>query len=155
MKKVIKNRYPDINLTIFYMDIQTFEREFDRTLDRAQNDINFIRAMPSEIHSDEDGFPRVVYHGGDETRRVTPFDLVVLSVGIAPRDPDLPGSFPALWKNRDGFIGSDDNDVDAGHPGIFVAGAAQGPKSISACVSHAILAASQIKRYLDRAMRGE
>jgi len=155
LARLIKNRYPDINLTIFYMDIQTFEREFDRTLDRAQNDINFIRAMPSEIHSDEDGFPRVVYHGGDETREVTPFDLVVLSVGIAPRDPDLPGSFPALWRNRDGFIGSDDNDVDAGHPGIFVAGAAQGPKSISACVSHAILAASQIKRYLDRAKRGE
>ncbi|MCL5126158.1 MAG: FAD-dependent oxidoreductase [Deltaproteobacteria bacterium] len=155
LARLLKNRYPEIRLSIFYMDIQTFEREFDKTLDQAQNEITFIRAIPSEIRASENNRPEVIYNGDDDLKQITPFDLVILSVGIAPRDPDLPKSFPVLWQNRDGFIGADENDVTAGHPGVFVAGAAQGPKSIADCISQSILAASRIKEYLDRAKMGE
>ncbi len=117
--------------------------------------MTLVRAMPAEIRSGEDGRPEVIYHGNDDTKQTTAFDLVILSIGIGPRDPDLPRSFPVLWNNRDGFIGSDDIDVSGGHPGIFVAGANQGPKSITDCVSQSILAASQIKKYLDRIKMGE
>lgn len=152
---LLRYKYPQAKSTIFYMDIQTFEREFDKTLDQLQNEMTFIRAMPAEIRLGEDGRPEVIYHGNDDTKQMTAFDLVILSIGMGPRDPDLPRSFPTLWNNRDGFIGSDDIDVSGGHPGIFVAGASQGPKSITDCVSHSILAASQIKKYLDRAKMGE
>lgn len=155
LARLIKSRHTETRITIFYMDIQTFEREFDKTLDQTKKDMMFVRSMPSEIRSGEDGRPEIIYHGNDDTKQIVPFDLVILSIGISPRDPDLPGSFPALWKNRDGFIGSEGNDVAAGHPGIFVAGAAKGPKSITGCISQSILAASQIKKYLDRIKRGE
>ncbi len=155
LARLLKNKYPQVEPTIFYMDIQTFEREFDKSFGRAQNEMTFVRAMPAEIRSGEDGRPEVTYHGNDDTKQRAAFDLVILSIGIGPRDPDLPRSFPTLWNNRDGFIGSDDIDVSGGHPGIFVAGANQGPKSITDCVSQSILAASQIKKYLDRVKMGE
>lgn len=155
LARLMKSLRPEIQITIFYMDIQTFEREFDKTLDQTKNDMTFVRSMPSEIRSGPDGRPEIVYHGNDDTKQIIPFDLVILSIGISPKDPDLPGSFPVLRKDRDGFIGSEGNDVVAGHPGIFVAGAAKGPKSISGCISQSILAASQIKKFLDRINRGE
>ncbi len=155
LARLLKSRYPDLEITIFYMDIQTFERHFDETMRQAAKDMTFIRSMPSEIRTGENGKPEIVYQGNDDVKQSIPYDMIVLSIGIRPGRPDLPRNFPAMWKNREGFIGSDDQDVAAGHPGIFVAGTAQGPKSITNCVSQAIFAASRIKRYLDRTKKGE
>lgn len=155
LARLLKNKYPNLEITIFYMDIQTFEREFEKTMDYAQNEITFIRAMPAEIRVGPDGRPEVIYNGSEDIKQTAPFDLVALSIGISPQDPNLPRGFPSPWKSRDGFVGSDENDVSAGHPGVFVAGTAQGPKSITDCISQSILAASQIKKYLDRVKMGE
>ncbi|MGC8657515.1 MAG: hypothetical protein ACP5U1_00405, partial [Desulfomonilaceae bacterium] len=155
LARLLKYKYPEVRPTCFYMDIQTFEREFDKTLNQAENEITFIRAIPSEIRLGDDNRPEIIYNGDDDIKQITPFDLVVLSIGIAPKDPDLPKGFPALWQNREGFVGVEGNDVTAGHPGIFVAGAAQGPKSITDCISQSILAASRIKEYLEHTRMGE
>ncbi len=156
MVRLARGKFPWIEPSMFYMDIQTFERDFDRRLAEAAQEARLVRAMPAEIRTSSDGRPELVYEGPDEQRTIEAFDLVVLSVGISPAKSVGPlGKLFRVLPNTDGFLGQGDEGVKTERPGVFVAGTVQGPRSIEETVSHAARAAAEVADYLRGIAVGE
>jgi heterodisulfide reductase subunit A2 len=44
--RLLRHLHPDIDITVFYMDIQRFGQDFDDFLARAQAELQFIKARP-------------------------------------------------------------------------------------------------------------
>ncbi|MEJ2716373.1 MAG: FAD-dependent oxidoreductase [Deltaproteobacteria bacterium] len=156
LARLLRNRFPGIEPSMFYMDIQTFDRDFERRLEEARREVRLIRSIPAEVRSSDDGRPQLIYQGMDEERMIESFDLVVLSVGISP-DPTLHALDELLHigVNRDGFLGGDEEEVRTDSSGVFIAGAVQGPKSIEQTVFHAIRTAGHVAAYVRRAEERE
>lgn len=154
LARLLKYRFPAIQPSMFYMDIQTYDRDFDRRLAEAAREVRLVRAIPGEVRLGQEGRPEVIYHGPEDRRVLESFDLVVLSVGISPHAADLFGALAGLTCNSDGFLGGDGEDVTTKEEGVFVAGTIQGPRSISETVSHAISAAGAVSSYFKKLDRG-
>jgi heterodisulfide reductase subunit A2 len=156
LARLLRSRVPAIEPSMFYMDIQSFDRDFERRLAEAVQEVRLIRAVPSEVRSSADGRPELVYHGPDETRVVEPYDLVVLSVGLSPGTSTRAlAELLALKPNADGFLGADGEGVSTASGGVFVAGTVQGPRSIEETVSHAIRTAGEVASYIGTVSIGE
>jgi heterodisulfide reductase subunit A len=144
---LVKDKIPDAEVTIFYMDVRAFGKGYEEFYDRVRREgIRYIRGNPSEIFKRGD---KLVVKAED-TLTATPLehetDMVVLSVGLMPRldrreiidilklssSPDL-FYLEAHPKLR---------PVDTATDGVFLAGACQGPKDIPDAVSQAKGAAS-------------
>lgn len=149
--RVLKNRFPEIRISIFYMDLQNVDRDFDRRLKEAEQEATLVRAIPSEIRKSASGKPEMIYHGSDDARVIETVDLVVLSIGMSP--PDLDGLLD-LTTHSDGFPGLGADKIGTNIQGVFMAGAAQGPKSIEETMSHASRAAGEAVSYLQRRTGG-
>lgn len=151
LARLLRSRYSGITAAMFYMDLQTFDRDFERRVEEAAREVRLVRAIPSEVRLSPGGRPELVYEGSGDARVTEEFDLVVLSVGIHP-DPLIAGLVDQLGLelNDDGFVGTGGEDVCTAVDGVFVAGAAQGPKSIAESVSHAVRAAGQVAAFLNR-----
>lgn len=143
MARLIKAKKPHIDITVFYMDIQSFERNFQRRLREAEAEINLCRAMPSEVRPGKEGSVEVLYHNPLGSNVWESFDLVVLSIGISPPDPTPALAFVA--KNSDGFFEMAESDA------IFVAGASSGPKSIVETIRQAAAVAEKVAFHLQGA----
>ncbi|MGQ9631350.1 MAG: FAD-dependent oxidoreductase [bacterium] len=148
----IKYESPDTEVTIFYIDIQTAGKGFDEFYRKCQSEIRFVRGKPSGIY----GLPgsrtiRIKYESTFEDKRgAEDFDLVVLSIGIAPRRDDL-ASLLGLSLNDEGFLASRGSDITGStSEGIFLAGTCQGPKSIPDSIAHAKAAAANVLAFLAR-----
>ncbi len=145
MARLMKHRFPAVQPTMFYMDIQSFERAFDKSLQEASKEVRLIRSIPAEVRKGHDGRPELIYHGPGDERIIESFDLVILSVGISPSSPDVSLD---LGLTRDGFCGTKGEDVTTLKRGVFVAGTVQGPRSIGETISHAIAAAGRAASYI-------
>jgi heterodisulfide reductase subunit A2 len=145
MARLMKTKAPELEPTMFYMDIQTFDRDFERRLGEAAKEVRLIRSIPAEVRLGDHGGPEVVYHGPDEERVTEQFGLVVLSVGISPHAPE---EFAFAGTNGDGFLGTDGESVLTETEGVFVAGTAQSPRSIVDSISHAITCAGTVAGYV-------
>jgi heterodisulfide reductase subunit A2 len=145
-------KIPSLQVTMFYMDLQNFERGLEHFVDHASEKITFVRAIPAEIRKGEDGRPQVLYHGPSDERLWQSFDLVALSVGISP--PERIPALDFLERTLDGFWGNSGMDGITDAPGIFVTGAAQGPKSIKDSIQQAVRTAWRTASYLMKPDRG-
>jgi heterodisulfide reductase subunit A2 len=150
---LLKHRFPVVEPSMFYMDIQTFDRDFEARLERAGQEVRLIRSVPSEIRSGNDGRPQIIYHGSEDKLVMESYDLVVLSIGISPEQG--PAEFLKTGINREGFLGKDGETVRTESSGVFVAGTAQGPRSISDTVSHATKTAARVASHVRRPGSGE
>jgi heterodisulfide reductase subunit A len=92
--------------------------------------------MPGEVVSGDNG-SELVYAPPEGDRRVEGFDLVVLSQGLRPPlgADGLAGMFN-LGRTPDNFLASNDP------AGVFVAGSARGPMSLSESMEHGARAAA-------------
>jgi heterodisulfide reductase subunit A len=131
-----------LDCAIFYMDMRTQGKDFDRYYDTARRaGVRFIR---SRVHSIDPA------SGGDDLnlRYVTDrggiveevFDMVVLSTGltIAPQVVDLANRL-GIRLDADHFTLTDSfHPVATSKPGIYACGAFTGPKDIP----HAVMEAS-------------
>lgn len=149
--RLLKTRAPGIRITFFYMDLQNVDRDFEKRLKEAEQEVALVRSIPAEIRTGPDGRPQIVYHGPDDKRVSETADLVVLSIGMSP--PALDGLL-GLPTQSDGFLGNDGEKVVTNIDGVFVAGTVQGPKSIEETVSHAIRAAGEAATYVWRGPAG-
>lgn len=151
---LLRSRFPDADASMFYMDIQSFERDFETRLKAAEKEARLIRSIPSEIRKGADGRPELVYQGLDDIRQFESFDLVVLSVGIAPSQSSIElGSTLGVGSNVDGFVGAGDEEATTSRRGVFVAGTAQGPRSIDETISHAIRTSGEVASSLAKLSR--
>jgi heterodisulfide reductase subunit A len=151
MANLIRHRQPETAITFFYMDIQTFGKEFPAFLEETRGRVHFIRAIPGDVQPGEDDRLLLTFQpeDGSPSRREA-FDLVVLSIGLTPArglealvEPlDLP-------LTPDGFLaGKRAPFSSSAAEGVFLAGAVSGPKSIERSVAQAHQAVEEIARYL-------
>jgi heterodisulfide reductase subunit A len=145
---IAKEHLRTVEPTMFFMDVRAYGKDFDKYCERAQKEygIAFKRARVSDIDREERGGPLTVRYE-DETGRVRsePFDMVVLSVGLEPNDDlrRLAGRL-GLRLNEHGFLWTDPwNPTFTSRPGLFVGGAAAGPKDIPETVTQASGAACE------------
>lgn len=148
----IKHKNPDLDLTIFYMDIQTIGKNFPVFYETCKNHIRFIRSIPVDVFPlENDSLNIRIFNEADGSPEMEAFDLLVLATGIMP-NPDNPklSAKLSVSLNSDGFFShADDIDKTSTQAdGVFIAGTAQGPKTIPSSMAQAGQAARQTLKYL-------
>jgi heterodisulfide reductase subunit A len=147
---------PDLQQTVFYMDMRTTRKDFEKYYDRAQGQgTRLIRAM---VHSVEpkasSGDLSLEYVTEKGELRQETFDMVVLGVGmeISPSTKELAQKV-GIDLGPHGFVeASCLTPVTTSRPGIYACGAFTGPKDIpesvregSAAVASATKALAEVK----------
>ena len=148
----MKYRDPELAVTIFYMDIQNTNKDFNEFYEKCRTDFRFIRNIPVDVYPEEGDQIRTRYVEESEGKPVDEkFDLLVLSVGIMPNTDNagLAETF-GIQRDTDGFFSGGDpaRRVQTTAPGVFVAGTAEGPKTIAASMAHAGQAAGEVIQFL-------
>jgi len=153
MKEAIiaKEHVDTVEPAIFFMDLRAYGKDFDRFYDRAKDTgVRFIRARVGKIREiEESGNLELLYVTESGENIVEEFDLVVLSVGLTPREDmkDLSDKL-GIRLNKYGFVEhSEDSPVETTRPGVFVCGPAVSPKDIPETViqaSGAVAGAAEI-----------
>ncbi|SPD75313.1 HdlA1: heterodisulfide reductase-like protein, iron-sulfur subunit [uncultured Desulfobacterium sp.] len=136
----------DVDAAIFYMDMRTFGKDFDRYRNRAEdeNHVRFIRARVHTIDPvmGDDLKIRYVTESGEIVDEL--FDLIVLSIGLSPVEGVVElANRLGIELNHHGFINTKDlAPVKTSREGIYVCGASQAPKDIPQSVMEASAAAA-------------
>jgi heterodisulfide reductase subunit A len=150
-----KQTYPDADVTIFYIDIRTPSKGYEEFYRRAREmGIRFIQGRPSRITQDEETGNLFIQAEDQSLGQVVELEaeLVVLSTAAVPReDTDEMGSVLNISRSPSGFFMEYHpklRPVDSPTDGIFLAGAAQGPKDIPASVAQGAGAAARAARIL-------
>ncbi len=145
---VIAKEHSDngLDAAIFFMDMRTFGKDFDKYNLRAEDDhgVRFVRSRIHSVYPDNDDRLRIVYASEAGKRVEELFDIVVLSVGLT-----ADASTVALAEklnidlNEYGFAKTSSlTPVKTSRDGVFVCGAFQEPKDIPHSVMEASAAAA-------------
>jgi len=147
---IAKEHEPEVEPTIFYIDIRAFGKGFESFYERAKNEsgVRFVRSQISSIKEDplsrnlllqfvdqRDGGQRVVEES---------FDMVVLSVGLVsnPAMKSL-ADILQIQRNTFGFLEEKKlHPLQSSREGIFLCGAGSGPKDIPETVMQGSSAAA-------------
>ncbi len=151
----MKEKFPDAEIYCFYMDLRLFGKKYEDFYLNAQSeyDIHFIRGRVSEVSENIDG--RVIVKAEDTLSgkpvRVI-LDLLVLMSGMVC-NPEIShiASMINVDVDTDGFLRSRDNVysiMESERPGVFLAGACTGTKTVPETVAEARAAALSIHNYL-------
>jgi heterodisulfide reductase subunit A len=144
---LVKERLPNAEVTVFYMDVRTFGKGDEEFYDETRKKgVLYRRGNVSEIVRRGDRVALVA----EDTLLGRPIeyeaDLVVLAVGMEPRaDTDAISGLLKLPRSADGFfleLHPKLRPVDTAVDGVFLAGCCQGPKDIPDTVAQAKAAAS-------------
>jgi heterodisulfide reductase subunit A2 len=148
--QLIKDKAPDTDVAIYYMDIRAFGKGFEEFYKRSQEKygIKFIRGRPATILENPD---QTLTVRSEDTllAKVTEYeyDMVVLSVGLQPPEgaEELRQTI-GLSRSADGFLMEAHpklRPVDTLTDGVYLAGVSQGPKDIPDSVAQASGAAAR------------
>ncbi len=147
---LIKEHWPDTEIYVYYIDIRAFGKGFEDLFRRARKEgVTFIRGIPGEIIEDIKSGDLTLL--GENTLLGSHYrhtmDMVILSVGIKPhKDAEHLQRQLNLSTDTDGFYMEAHpklRPVDTTSGGVFLAGAAEGPKDIKDSVTQASAAASR------------
>ncbi len=142
----------DLNQTIFYMDLRSHNKEFERYVEDAKaKGVRFIRSRPHTIHPGKKHIGvRLAYVTEDGGRVEEDFDMAVLSVGLeAPPDALKLADKFGIDLDRYHFARTGSfTPVTTNRPGIYVCGAFQSPKAIPRSVTEASAAADEAAKAL-------
>jgi heterodisulfide reductase subunit A len=154
--QALKHKDPELEVTIFYMDIQNTGNDFPVFYQQCKDQMKFVRNIPVDMYNTDDDRIRTRFMAAEGSSEAVEeiFDMVVLSVGIMPAtDNAALAERIGIPLNGDGFFACADtlNRALTGREGIFVAGTATGPKTIAESIVHAGQSASEVMKYLGRA----
>ena len=152
---VAKEHDPDLEITIFYIDMRTQGKGFDAARLRAkEKGIRFVRSRVADVL--ENGklleIPYVSEMGRPFREK---FDMVVLAEGLeSPEDAKSLAEAAGIDLNHYDFCSTRTfSPLETSRPGILVAGAFQGPKDVPESVTDASGAAALAAEAL-REVRG-
>ncbi|MEL4304314.1 CoB-CoM heterodisulfide reductase HdrA2 [Methanococcoides sp. LMO-2] len=152
--QMIKERYPDCDVTIHYIDVRASGEMYEEYYVRSQSmGINFIRGKVAEVQPDPQGQMQLRYEDTLECAiREDPYDLVILATGMeASTTSDPIAKMLNLSKRPDRFFSIAHpkmRPVDAHINGVFIAGCASGPKEIQTSIAQGSAAAARSTRLL-------
>lgn len=154
--QMIRERYPDSDVTIHYIDIRAAGEMYEEYYERTQRmGVDFIRGKVAEIYQKEDGKPVIRYENTLECRaEEETHDLIVLSTGYEPaKAAEGIGRMLNLSRRPDRFFASAHpkmRPVDAPVSGVFLAGCASGPKEIQVSIAQGGAAAAKTMQLLGK-----
>jgi heterodisulfide reductase subunit A len=139
----------DLDTAIFYIDIRTYGKDFERYYNRAKDEVGvrFVKSkVTNVIPADDSGKLLICYVNEDGKRVEEEFDIVVLSVGlmVSPEGVELA---KRLGVDMDHYNFAKTNSFEpvvSNVPGIYVCGAFQAPKDIPASVVDSSAAAGVV-----------
>ncbi|MGQ9514377.1 MAG: hydrogenase iron-sulfur subunit [Thermoproteota archaeon] len=146
---LLKDRSPDVEITIFYIDVRTGGKEYEALYTKAQQlACRFIRGRPSGVVDDGN---HLVVRSEDTLRYksfVEGFDLVVLATGIEPpKDARIMSEMLKVPLDPYGFfmeahikLKPAETVVD----GVMLAGSCSGPMDIPSSISRGHASASKV-----------
>lgn len=149
----VRVQFPGAEVFCFYMDIRTFNPGYEELYREAQEKwgVKFIRGRISEVAPAKDGG---VIIKSEDTLMGRPLRMIlsrlVLMNGVVPPTfgPELSGHL-ALPRQSSGFFSPRLQLADPSPaPGIFMAGACTGPKTIDETIDNACSVAFEVARYL-------
>jgi len=149
--RLYKEKHPETEVYIFYIDIRAFGKGYEEFYKIAQEEygIKFFKGRPSVIY-ENDKTGGLVLNVEDTMlgRKIeVEVDLVVLSVGMEPgADTESISKMLGVSRGADGFFLEAHpklRPVDTLVEGVYLAGAAQGPKDIPDTVAQASGAAAR------------
>ena len=147
-----------LEVTIFFMDLRTYGKDFDKYYDRAKEEskIKFVRSKVYSIEAGgRPGDLKVKFTTEDGVSKAEDFDLLVLSVGFQT-SPELVklAKKIGIQLNPYGFCQTKPfSAVETTKDGIFVCGAFSAPKDIPETVIQASGAAGDISTFLASARK--
>lgn len=155
---LLKEHIHDVDVTIFYMDIRTYGKGFEELYQRAEEEfgVHFKRGRVARIYEIPETHNLIVRAEDTETGEIIEedFDMVILSVGLAPPDGITELSkILEIPLDEYGFIREADiktNTISTKVQGVFVAGTALSPKDVPDSVSEASAAAMKAVTFLRR-----
>ena len=138
----------DLDCSIFYMDMRTHGKDFERYYDdaREKHGVRFIRSRVHTIDSVEEGDELIMRYATESGEFVEElFDMVVLSVGMeTPPELSKLVSKLGIELTEGDFCQTDSfHPVATSREGIYVCGALAGPKDIPQSVIEASSAAAE------------
>jgi heterodisulfide reductase subunit A len=143
---------PDLDITIFYMDMRMYGKGFEPFYRRAvESGVRFIRSRVSEIKRDPKTEDLILtYVPDDGSTRRERFNMVVLSTGLGPPHGNSSLALAAgISLNSFGFCQTGlFSPMETSRKGIFVAGVFQGPKAIPESVMQGSAAAASAAEIL-------
>jgi len=147
---LLKEHYPDTEITAFYIDIRAFGKGFEDLFNRSKKmGVRYLRGIPDHIAENPDTGNLRLKVENTTTGRIEEFelDMVVLSVGLEPsQDGEQIRRLLSLSQTSDGFLAESHPKlmpVDSPTRGVFLAGCVEAPKDIKDSVTQASAAAAR------------
>jgi heterodisulfide reductase subunit A2 len=153
---LLSGSLPLADITIYYMDIRAFGKGYEQFYQNAKAmGIEFIKAKVARIDRGENGSAQVRYELQDGSGTATAnHDLVVLSMGMVPGwNPEQPVC--PVSRDTDQFITSIKPKISpvlTDMDGLFVAGAAAGPKDIVDTITESGSAAMEAAKFMSKSL---
>ncbi len=153
---LIRDKYPDVNVSVFYIDVRTPGKNFDEFYRRAVEEygVNYIKGMVGKVYVEGD---HLVVQGSDmiaNKQLKMDADMVVLATAIEP-SPEAKSIATMLTASID-----TNNFFTEAHPklrpvesptaGVYLSGVCQGPKDIPETVSQASACAAKVLGLLNK-----
>ena len=129
----------DLDTAIFYIDIRTYGKDFERYYNRAKDEIGvrFVKSKITNVTPNDETGMQVIRYVDEAGRKVEEeFDIVVLSVGLmaSPEGVELAKRLGVDMDHYNFASTSSFAPVESSKPGIYVCGAFEAPKDIPASV---------------------
>ena len=147
---LIRDKYPDVDVTVFYIDVRTPGKNFDEFYRRAVEEygVHYIKGQVGKVAPQGD---KLLVQGVDlldNKRILMETDMVVLATAIEP-NPDVRKIATMLTASIDtnNFLTESHaklRPVESPTAGIFLPGVCQGPKDIPETVAQAGAAAVKV-----------
>ena len=147
---LIREKYPDTEVHVFYIDVRTPGKNYDEFFRRAveQYGVDYIKGMVGKVYN-ENG--KLMVQGSnliDNEQITIESDLVVLAAAIEP-EPSVRKIATLLTTSIDtnNFLTESHaklRPVESPTAGVYLAGVCQGPKDIPETVSQASACAAKV-----------
>jgi heterodisulfide reductase subunit A-like polyferredoxin len=153
---IAKEHDKRIEPTIFYMEMRSYGKDFDKYVERAKNEygVRYMRAMVSAVREEPGTGNLILRYALEDGSLVNEtFDMVVLSIGLQPhKDAAKLGEICGIEMSDYLFPQTTTFDpVNSSRPGVFVTGIYQGPKDIPETVIQGSAVAGQAMALLGEA----
>ncbi len=148
---LIRDKYPDTEVYVFYIDVRTPGKNFDEFYRRAVEEygVHYIKGMVGKVMPQPDG--KLLVRAADlimNEQILVEADMVVLAAAIEPDKSARPLAtmLTASMDTNDFFTEAHPKlrPVESPTAGIFLSGVCQGPKDIPETVAQASAAAAKV-----------
>ncbi len=164
MANTLKERFPDLNIYDLFEDIRTYGRGHETYyIEALENMVRFLRfhgddrptVKKTEVGDTHPVLVEIRDHLTKGAELEIAVDLVVLAVGIMPRDIDDLVKMLKISHGNDRFLAEVHpklRPVETAVPGVILAGTAQGPMSVMESCAAASAAAAKVSTLLSLGM---